>query len=96
MQLFFKYIRANTSEEFIANFFVFSKIGVFILFLMTNPNFALYFAGLCAVEMLFLKQPKYTGPSKLIRFSKDEQFYDSIIGYKDKELVVGLKAHEYY
>lgn len=82
MSVVFKLIKANTWEEAIANFFMFSKLAFLILFAFNKPRFAVLFSALIFIQWLTLAQPKYRGPSKLVTFGSAEDFYDNILGYQ--------------
>lgn len=96
MSLGFKLIKATTPEEFVANLFMFSKLGSVVLFLFVHPRLSIFYTLLCFVLWLILKQPKYSGPSKLVkRFRSNDEFFEDILGYEADEMVVGLKAEQH-
>ena len=78
-------------------FFMFTKLGSIVLFMFVDRRFAVFYGLLCFVLWLILKQPKYSGPSKLIRgFKSTDEFFEEILGYEQSKLIVGLKAEQHF
>ena len=96
MSLFFKLIKAQTPEETVAMFFMYSKLGFTVLFFFVDTVYALMYAALCLVLWIAIRQPKYTGKSKMNRTASPVHFYEHIMGYEEDEMLVGLKAHEHF
>ena len=94
MIIVLKYIRSITWEEFISSFFLFSKLGFFILFLMNDRKWSLFYFVLCLVIWMTMQQPKYRGPSKLKKTLSVEQFYSELLGYEYEDLIIGFDADD--
>ena len=77
-------------------FFMYSKLGFTVLFFFVDTVYAILYALLCLILWIAIRQPKYTGKSKMIRTPSPAHFYEQIMGYEEDEMLVGLKAHEYF
>ena len=95
MVLLFKYLRANSIDEFVSMAFLYSKLGSAAALYFVDPSLAGYYAMLCIPFFFFLRQPMYRGPSKIIRVLSKEMLYKQILGVNDeRDLVLGVKAYE--
>lgn len=94
MSLTFKLIKAATWEEWIALSFMFGKLGFLVLLVMNNQRLAIVYSSICLITWLVLRMPRYSGPSKVVRITSIDQFYDDILGYEQDELVLGLAAEK--
>ena len=77
-------------------FLMYSKLGFTVLFFFIDTVYAIMYTILCLVLWIAMRQPKYTGKSKIIRSPSPPFFYEQIMGYEEDDMVVGLKAHEYF
>ena len=77
-------------------FFMYLKLGFIVLFLFENPTYAAFYGILCFILWIGLKQPKYTGKSKIIKTLSPTHFFEEILGYQEDDLILGLKADQYY
>ena len=75
MSLAFKYVKCSTLDEFVGVAIMFGKFANMILFQFIDYRFTIYYVILCLVLWLVLKQPKYSGPNLLVKFSSSDEFY---------------------
>lgn len=76
MSLFFKMMKSQTPEETVAMFFMYSKLGFTVLFCLVETSYALLYAAFCLVLWIAIRQPKYTGKSKMIKTVSPIHFYE--------------------
>ena len=81
MLIGFKLLKSNTWEEFIAHAFLYSKLGILILFFFSNHLFAIIYATVCSLVFFFLRQPIYRGKSMIYKIREADQLFNLILGY---------------
>ena len=83
MSLLFKVMKSATPEESISTGFMFAKLGTMALFCFVDPRLGILYSLLCFVLWVILKQPKYTGPSKMIFCKSTDEFFEDLLGYNE-------------
>lgn len=93
MSLAFKYVKSSTLDEFVGVGIMFGKFANLVMFQLIDSRFTIYYSILCLVLWLILKQPKYSGPNKMIKVTSSDHFYE-ILECDPSDLVIGHQAEK--
>lgn len=73
-----KFRRACTWELFISQTFNYGKMASLFLFFLIDVRYAIYYAIYCLILWLMLTNPRYEGPSQIVRLRTTDQFLQFI------------------
>eukprot|EP00357_Protocruzia_adherens_P007856 CAMPEP_0115017504 /NCGR_PEP_ID=MMETSP0216-20121206/28170_1 /TAXON_ID=223996 /ORGANISM="Protocruzia adherens, Strain Boccale" /LENGTH=261 /DNA_ID=CAMNT_0002388361 /DNA_START=1157 /DNA_END=1942 /DNA_ORIENTATION=+ len=76
--IFSRLIREPSMEAMISKSFLFLKIGFVALFYMIKTRYAVFYAVICFLSWLFIPQPRYQGPTKMITIPNVEAFEERV------------------
>lgn len=96
MSIAFKFFKLSTWDEFVGTSITMSKLAVVVLYIFIDVKYAVFYCCLCLVLWVLLKQPKYRGPNKTVKFKDSEEFYEQILKYDETQIIVGQKSENYF
>ena len=76
--LVIQFIKSNTWELFFSYVFFYGKVGSIILFMLAKPRAGVYYMIFCFLLWIILKNPRYSGSSKLIKIESKDHFFELV------------------
>lgn len=76
--LFTRLKRTSTWDEYISFSFSFIHCAIIILFMLIEFRYAAWYALIAFILWVTVKQPKYSGKSKIVRLRTEQDFVDFI------------------
>ena len=74
-----RFRKAVTMDLFLSQLFGLSKFALLLLLVLMDFRIGAYYAVFCFVLWMVLKQPRYDGPSKIIKIT-DRAHFKEVIG----------------
>lgn len=102
--LFVLWRKSTTTDHFFSNLFFVGKLVSALLLTINHTRIGMFYLLGCVskssyfnfltmiVAFLFFKQPKYSGPSKMIKINSEQQFEDLVL--KEHKSAKKLRAGE--